>query len=415
MSFFLFTRHDITTCFSNRLQEVKEKIDKLSDNEITAAELSELEKDYYNSYEAHPLQIIDDKISSYMEEIENPPNRFHRFSDKDQDQYNTIKIHYKIPIDGDSNLLYYAPSIPCRYECQGIIDSSETECGYVLLEMDFNRQALEQNMDNMQKIVDDTLQRRLAPLRKIIEYLNNDVKDYNSKLRSTIQEALNTRLKRAQSLRNISQKLSIPLKLSENAPNTKPIVLKRIVKPTQEKPKGKKLPDEYTILDEDYNNINNIIYMCGSSMEITAKSHINNDEEELRDIILATLNTHYENASGETFRKNGKTDINVLFETQAAFIGECKIWQGEKVFDEAVHQLLSYSTWKDTKVTLVIFNKKNKDFRSILTKIEKWITENAKSHTKISANRWDCIYHREEMNIDIKLHIVAFDLCVEKV
>ena len=79
--------------------------------------------------------------------------------------------------------------------------------------------------------------------------------------------------------------------------------MKKIAKPAIQKPQKKTLPVEYSIRDEDYANINNIIYMCGTSMEKTSRSHMNNDEEELRDFILATLNTHYENASGETFRK----------------------------------------------------------------------------------------------------------------
>lgn len=63
--------------------------------------------------------------------------------------------------------------------------------------------------------------------------------------------------------------------------------------------------------------------------------------------LLATLNTHYDQATGETFRKIGKTDILIEFDNKAAFIGECKIWHGEKVFQDAIQQVLNYSTWRD--------------------------------------------------------------------
>lgn len=46
--------------------------------------------------------------------------------------------------------------------------------------------------------------------------------------------------------------------------------------------------------------------MCGTTMEKTARTYFANTEEELRDHLLATLNTHYESATGETFRKIGK-------------------------------------------------------------------------------------------------------------
>ena len=204
------------------------------------------------------------------------------------------------------------------------------------------------------------------------------------------------------------------MKMAPNAPNTKPIVLKQRPKPAVQKPAKKEVPPEYCISDKDYSNINNIIYMCGSSMEKTARSHIANDEEELRDIILATLNTHYEDVTGETFRKIGKTDIQILFENQAAFIGECKIWHGEKAFTDAIQQLFNYSTWKDIKVSLIIFNKHNKNFQAILSNVGSWISSNTKSHTKAAANSWDCIYYRRDSEVDVKLHVVVFDLYVDQ-
>ena len=59
--------------------------------------------------------------------------------------------------------------------------------------------------------------------------------------------------------------------------------------------------------------------------------------------------------TGETFRKKGKSDIHIMFENKAAFIGECKIWHGIKNFKEAVEQLFSYSTWRDTKTAIIVF------------------------------------------------------------
>lgn len=104
-------------------------------------------------------------------------------------------------------------------------------------------------------------------------------------------------------------------------------------------------------------------------MEKTARTYYNNQEEELRDILLAALNTHYESATGETFRKIGKTDIQIEFENKAAFIGECKIWGGEQLFEDAIQQVINYSTWHDAKVSVIIFNKKNQSFPPILKRL----------------------------------------------
>ena len=154
--------------------------------------------------------------------------------------------------------------------------------------------------------------------------------------------------------------------------------------------------------------------MCGTTMEKTARTYFANTEEELRDHLLATLNTHYESATGETFRKIGKTDIHIEFENKAAFIGECKIWHGERLFQGAIQQVINYSTWRDMKVSVIIFNKENQSFSAIISKIKSWADSNTVSYTQPQANIWKCKYHRQDMNVDIQLMILAFDLYVDK-
>ena len=201
---------------------------------------------------------------------------------------------------------------------------------------------------------------------------------------------------------------------SKNAPNTKPIRLKRIVRQPAVKPTLiPAIPEPY-ISDDDYENINNIILMCGTTMEKTARTYFANTEEELRDHLLAALNTHYEAATGETFRKIGKTDIHIEFENKAAFIGECKIWHGERLFQQAIQQVINYSTWRDLKVSVIVFNKENQSFPAIISKIKSWADANTIAYTQTQANVWRCKYHRKDMNVDIELSVLAFDLYVDK-
>ena len=82
------------------------------------------------------------------------------------------------------------------------------------------------------------------------------------------------------------------------------------------------------------------------------------DEEAIRDHFLLQLNGHYEGgATGETFNASGKTDILIREGNKNVFIAECKFWHGQKVFGEAVNQLLSYLTWRDSKCAVLVFNK----------------------------------------------------------
>ena len=62
-------------------------------------------------------------------------------------------------------------------------------------------------------------------------------------------------------------------------------------------------------------------------------------------------------ATGETFDYEGKTDILIRSEGEEYFITECKYWNGPKKLSDTVDQLLSYTSWRDTKAAIVIFNR----------------------------------------------------------
>jgi len=83
------------------------------------------------------------------------------------------------------------------------------------------------------------------------------------------------------------------------------------------------------IIDNVYVDILKIFRHEGRTWESTPKTYFVHPAEELRDMLLAHLNGHYEGvATGETFRMSGKTDIRIEDNSRAAFITECKIWEG---------------------------------------------------------------------------------------
>lgn len=224
-------------------------------------------------------------------------------------------------------------------------------------------------------------------------------------------ELLEKRKSKASDYSSISKALQIPMKLSKDAPNVRPIELKRVERKIVNKPENKPRELEYCISDSDYENILNIIHSQCSVMEAAPEGFSLLDEEKLRDVLLSSLETHYENlVTGETFRKNGKTDIQVKFENKAAFIAECKIWHGIKKFEDAIKQLFGYTTWKDTKVALIVFNKGNKNFTSVLNTVDEWTKTNCKISTRRNGNMWNCVVYREDKQADIKLAIVLYDI-----
>ena len=93
------------------------------------------------------------------------------------------------------------------------------------------------------------------------------------------------------------------------------------------------------------------------------------------------LNAIFEwTASGETFNFKGKTDILVNYKSKNLFIAECKMWEGPKYHEKSIDQILTrYTSWRDSKLAILIFNKKNKNFTALTKKIDE-ITKSHKNY-----------------------------------
>jgi hypothetical protein len=126
------------------------------------------------------------------------------------------------------------------------------------------------------------------------------------------------------------------------------------------------------------------------------------------------LNGHYEgNATGETFNYEGKTDILIKDKGKNIFIAECKFWNGAKKLIETIDQLLGYLSWRDTKTSILLFNR-NKDFTNVL----KQIPDIIKSHSnfkqellpKAETNFRYKFKNRDDAERDLFLTVLAFNI-----
>lgn len=402
--------------FDNLHSKIKSEVESLSDSDILSQDIQDLTNYFLDKYTLVPIAIFETNIQRTLCETKvKRPNRFcGNPYENDYFELDGVRVTFTIPFDGDPDLFYVKPStfMLATFSASNFMAPKCDNCGSFTLSLEFTKEELlEKGEAAMSDFLQKRFENRFSDYRKMISYVNNDVESYNDGLRSIVSKLLEKRRGRADSLSAISKALQIPLTVSSNAPNIKPIELKRVVRKPPSMPKASPMVLEPYIDDSDYDNINNIIRTSCVSMEKTARSFAALTEEELRDMLLATLNSHYKRtATGETFRRSGKTDILIEFENNAAFIGECKIWHGEKKLDDAVHQVVSYSTWRDVKVSVIIFNKGNKSFKDILSKINDWVDSKTVSHIREAMNIWKCTYHRQDLNIDIKLAVMAFDL-----
>lgn len=413
-----FSEADSRDYFAELHSKMKTEVEQMSDAEIVSCNFEEWADYLATKYSITPISVFETNIERTLSEVKvKKANPFRGYPDEeDFFEIDGVRVTFKIPFDGEPDLFELQPRsfILSRFATQSFVNPHGDECGSFTLDFEYTKQELQNKGDSMAEYVQKQFENEFRRYKTMIDNVNAEVTSFNSGLVVSATRLLEERKKKADSFSAISNALQIPLTASKNAPNTKPIQLKRIVRQPSVKPIIKPDTPEPYISDGDYENINNIIAMCGTTMEKTARTYLANTEEELRDHLLAALNTHYEAVTGETFRKIGKTDIHIEFENKAAFIGECKIWHGERLFQGAIQQVINYSTWRDLKVSVIIFNKENQSFQAILSKIKSWADANTVSYTRAQANIWKCKYHRQDMNADIQLTVLAFDLYVDK-
>jgi hypothetical protein len=232
------------------------------------------------------------------------------------------------------------------------------------------------------------IDRHTKSLVDAVGYLKRDVENHNNSAPKTIRQALERKRTLAQSATGAVASLGIPVKRRDIEP-TFTIPAKRREQPAKRPTVATGKYEPEPVLDEkEYQHILDILRSMSLVIERSPSSFASLDEEAIRDHFLLQLNGHYEGgATGETFNASGKTDILIRVDNKNVFIAECKFWYGPKAFNEAVDQLLSYLTWRDSKCALLVFNK-TKDSSAIRQKMH-GVMESRAEHRKTVFHRPD--------------------------
>ena len=178
-------------------------------------------------------------------------------------------------------------------------------------------------------------------MRQQCENVRVDVEHFNSHLEEQARQVVSGRKAQLLKQLNVAEALGIPLRRTANAPQTfaVPVIPKKlVVKPPSSEAVHKTDP---TLDDQTYQHILSIIHDAGVGMERLPSTYANKQEEDLRDYLLIPLCTHYQNSTGETFNKKGKTDILIRHEGSNVFVGECKFWKGIKHFTKPSTKFLA--------------------------------------------------------------------------
>ena len=422
MNLFLKGNGSVSDYLRKLYGELEGEIDSFADEKIVNCDVDEWTEYLTEKYRVEPISFYVDYATRSIQKTQIKRNNpWGHFGDVyGEPQFYMVdgcNIDYKVPFSGDDVLLKCTPStyIMTSFEIFGFQKPSNTNYGFITIRLSYTNQEMKGFGDNLEEKVNSDFRNQFSSFEEMSGYANDDIRSYNENLTSNVQQLLNKRREKADVFFSFSKALKIPLNLNSSSPNLTPIPLKKPHRANLNEPKPHAQEQQFYIDDSDFENIIKIIHLCGTALEESAKTFNQFNEEALRDYIKGMLSSHYENTvTGETFRRVGKTDIQIQREDKAAFIAECKVWHGIKLFSDAIEQLFCYATWKDTKLSLIIFNKENKNFAGVQQQIQSWLKENCKSCKQWNSNIWDCVKYREDTGRDVRLAVALYDISIKE-
>lgn len=404
---YIFKGACVTDIFQKHYESIKVTIDGESENYI----LNVNEMEYIRHLEGLnlliPPEIHFDQFyaDSYEKDIpdENFPDYFHVIPGK---KYKMEIVQFFVPCSGDVSLLNNCPDSLFYMNCGGNFEIQNNSLLVEFINFSNNAEKLKLNYH-----------KEINGIINNYHVLRNDIEIYNKSLKAQILAKLNQRRQKLLSKSNLLSSLGVPLKNKNNLPLTysvpklkfkEKIVIKPFVSEKGLKPEPTLDNDNYRILLKHINDV-------GKNFERMPKVYSNKNEEDLRDHILMNLDPLFEFGcvSGETFNKTGRTDIQFRYDSSVIFIAECKFWRGEKNYLSTIDQLLNYLTWRDTKVSIIVFVRE-KDITAIIEKVKKETCNHSNYLSYVNSSDENWFNYRFHLNGDsnreVKLAVQIFHL-----
>lgn len=379
-------------------------IDSFDPNRLLNTGIPDLVEYFVGYLRVEPLHMFPDKITIDQKEVKIDVSHDLRRTIIDRSIPTFIigtRIIYFMPYEGDQNLLYSCPSHYSSSKPQANVTPTELQFIYDIT--DHNAEA-----------VKSTFERQLGDLKQYLEWSEQEINHFNSQLPQKVQQHVEARRQKLLNDRGIVASLGYPLIKREDAPTTfsVPVTRKRIVAlpPANSAPY---LP-EPALENAQYEQILSIISNMVMVMERSPNAFRNMKEEDLRQHFLVQLNGQYEGqATGETFNYQGKTDILIRVNDKNIFIAECKFWKGENLLLETITQLLGYTSWRDTKTAILIFNR-NKNFSEVIRAIPEIVKKHPNFKRQLpekneTASKY--VFHQnDDPNRELIITIMAFNV-----
>mgnify|MGYP000412751202 CR=1 FL=1 len=401
----LFNRADWFSVADAQKKRLKDDISTKNGDELLNTSTEDLAKYYAKAFAIDVPKLDSDNITVDQREtqidVSYDQSRF--ISDRSKPYYITgTAVDVEVPFSGDSEVFYVQPSSYTLNPPRGSVARGDL------------RFTIEGTDLTAQKVQDE-IKSRIKSVEQYLDWLCQTATTFNASLYEQAKSLIEVRKQKLLSDKNLVAGLGFKMRArpgvtaTYSAPN-----VRRKVSPRPPAASVTPYKPEPVLEDEEYQNILSVLDNMVKVMELSPGAFSKIDEETLRTHFLVQLNSQYEGtATGETFNFQGKTDILIKADGKNIFIGECKFWKGEKAYLETLDQLLSYVSWRDTKASVLVFNR-NKDFSAVLEKIRESTPEHENCKRLIkqrSETSWTYLFSQpEDANREMIVTVQAYNV-----
>ena len=405
MNDILFAQHNWSSVKDTQIRMMRREVDEFEANRLLNTPVDDLREYFVQKYRIDVPVLQEDSIVVDQHEtkvdVRHDPRRF--ILDRSRPALvSGTAIEVDIPFDGDEAMFRIRPThYNTNPPCARILNGKLRVCVV--------------GADLKSDGVKSTIRATIVAINEYLEWQRQDATGFNSALQRLVTEHLSARRRKLLQDRDLVASLGFPLRPRADANQTFAVPeVRRRVTPTMPKSSAGVFKPEPALSDEQFEHILSVIKRASLVMERSPAAFAKMNEEAIRWHILVQLNGHYEEGTtGETFNFEGKTDVLVHASGKNVFIAECKFWKGPKGLSDAIDQLLGYASWRDTKVAIILFNRR-KNFSRVLEAIPKTVEghSNYKRHAKGGSDT-DFRYvlrHRDDKSRELTLAVVAFEV-----
>ncbi|MGH9426815.1 MAG: hypothetical protein ACRD2L_11010, partial [Terriglobia bacterium] len=403
---YLFRGRDMFTLVEYRKQQVTKAVNDLDSTYLLNANEDDLVKWLIDEYSLDVPVVKDDEIhvADHGETKVDVSHDYNRgISDRSRPFYIPgSKTTIAVPVEGDAEFFRISPNTFTTTLPVGEIVGSEIHLSYTTPSQDA-------------EAIKREYQATVREIKQNLDWQRQTAEPFNNQLEALIRDGVTKRKKRILAGAGMVESLGLPIKRREGAPTTYAVPISRR-RPRVERPKvtEQAFAPEPTLALEDYEHILSIMRNMVTVMELSPRAFAHMGEEDIRAQFLVQLNGQYEGgATAETFNFEGKTDILLRADGRNVFIAECKVWHGEKELLNAIDQLLSYLSWRDTKTALLIFNR-NVNFTDVLKKVASVVPSHRcfkRAIDKLDESTFRYIFRQlNDPNRELVVTVMAFDI-----